>query len=86
MLLIWYVKKKETSSVEIAFQSISLLILDSSASALLNQLIEEEHELIEKAQKTLAAAKTFLADMKANENELTSETPETSTGKVFTDM
>ena len=76
----------KTSSVERAFQSISLLILDSSASALLNQLIEEEHELIEKAQKTLAAANAFLADMKANESELTSETPETSTGKVFTDM
>ena len=65
------------------FNPFTLLILDSSASALLNQLIEEEHELIEKAQKTLDAAKTFLADMKANENELTSETPETSTGKVF---
>ena len=64
----------------------SLLILDSSASALLNQLIEEEHELIEKAQKTLAAANAFLADMKANENELTSETPQTSTGKVYTDI
>ena len=62
------------------------MILDSSAAALLNQLIEEEHELIEKAQKTLDAAKAFLADMNANENELTSETPKTSTGKVFTDI
>ena len=76
----------DTSSVEIAFQPIYFFILDSSASALLNQLIEEEHELIEKAQKTLDAAKAFLADMNANENELTSETPQTSTGKVYTDI
>ena len=79
-------KNKENLQLKWLFNQFTLLILDSSASALLNQLIEEEHELIEKAQKTLAAAKTFLADMKANENELTSETPETSTGKVFTDM
>ena len=71
-------KIEDTSSFEIDFIRFSFLILDSSASAVLEELIKEEHELIEKAEKTLKAANAFLADIKKNENALT--------GKVYDDM
>ena len=67
----------------------SLLILDSRSTDVINvvkEQIKKEHEIIEKAQKTLDAAKAFLADVNANENDLASETPKVSTGKMNNDM
>ena len=64
--------------IGIIYIRLSFLILDSSAAAVLEKLIEEEHELIEKAEKTLKAANAFLADINGNKNDLT--------GKVYDDI